>query len=74
MAKPKSWKGVSNEEIAKSVGAMKADLFSLKCEYKFAKKIESPHRMRAIRRDIARAFTEVQARRAADARAINDQV
>ncbi len=74
MAKPRSWNGVSNEEIAMSIGSMKADLFGLKCEYKFAKKIESPHRMRAIRRDIARAFTEVQARRVADARATSDQV
>ena len=63
MAKPRSWNDIPENEIYAAVAEMKADLFQLKCEYKFAKKIEQPHRLRTIRRDIARALTEVQRRK-----------
>lgn len=74
MVKPKSWIDISSEEIGSSIDDMKAELFTLRCEYKFAKKIEKPHRIRALRRDLARALTEVQARRIANANALKKQV
>ncbi len=60
--KPRSWVQSTDEELRDGVNALKKEQYILKSEYKFARKVEKPHRLRLIRRDIARALTESRAR------------
>lgn len=61
--KPKRWLESTDVELSEGVQSLKRELFVLRNEYKFARKVEKPHKLRAIRRDIARALTESSARK-----------
>lgn len=56
MAKVEELKNLSRSELEEKISNLKKELFELKTLAKSAR-IEKPHRIRLIRKDIARIFT-----------------
>lgn len=56
MIKANELRNMTVDEIAQKVEALKKDLFNMRTEAK-AGRIEKPHKMRDVRKDIARCET-----------------
>jgi large subunit ribosomal protein L29 len=54
-------RNLSNEELRQKADSLKADLYGLRYQAKSGR-IEKPHRMKLIRRDIARINTIIRER------------
>lgn len=57
MPNSKQLKQSSNEELKAQLQDLRRDLFKVRNERALSKKVEKPHRLRSLRKDIARIHT-----------------
>lgn len=57
MGKTKEFRDLSVEELQATLGEYRHELYGLRNEFMMSKKADRPHRLRHLRRDIARMLT-----------------
>lgn len=55
--KDQSWLTMSDTELNELVESKRKELFEVCSEYKQMRSVEKPHRMKSLRKDIARIYT-----------------
>lgn len=59
----REYKEQTREQLLEVVHEKRAELYTLRCEYKFARKLDKPHKLRSLRREVARVMTELSLRK-----------
>lgn len=58
-----AYRELTQDQLRHTLLEKRAELYHLRSEYKFARKLDKPHKLRALRREVARVLTELSARK-----------